>query len=127
MNETKLFTGTYNLNDLNRKMALHRRISGEEELAAEQAKYTHIDVHLSAAHYLFQEELRYYEKKLSTLFGPLDKVDFFACLEELFQKAFSLMDCGFVVMVHQEALKVNPSMLPENYYVILIDKGDPLL
>ncbi len=65
---------------------------------------------------------------MNALFGPLDKVDFFACLEELSQKAFSLMDCGFVVMVHQEALKVNPSMLPENYYVILIEKGeDPLL
>jgi hypothetical protein len=49
---------------------------------------------------------------LNILFGPNDKVDFFSCIEELSQKAYSLMDCGFVIMIKEEGLKVNPSMLP---------------
>jgi hypothetical protein len=36
-------------------MALHRKILGDDQLLSEHHKYTHIDTHLSAIHYLFQE------------------------------------------------------------------------
>lgn len=124
LNDTKLYSPNFNINDLNKKMALHRKIQGEDDLISQTHHYLHINTHLSATHYLFQEELRYIEKKINPLFGPLDKLDYFACLEELSQKAFSLMDCGFVLAVGDEGQKVNPTMLPENYYVVSIEKTE---
>ena len=37
------------------------------------------------------------------------------------------MDVGFILITEEEAMKLNTGLLPEDYYLIRIKEGAPLL
>ena len=59
--------------------------------------------------------------------GPSDKVEYFSCVFDLVEKSHLKMDLGFILITEDEALKLNPGLLPEDYYLIRMKEGAPLL
>ena len=64
-------------------MALHRKLSSQDQLLEEEQKYIHINPSITAFHYLFQEDLKYFHQKLGDIISDKDKVDYFSGLEDL--------------------------------------------
>ena len=96
--ESKLSSGIYAVRDLKNKAALTRKLTTPSQIKLEEEKYGHVNPSITPFHYLFQEELKYFSKKLSGLFSKNDKIDYFWGVEDVFQKTFHYIDCGFVII-----------------------------
>lgn len=52
---SKIASNIFTVRDLNKKMAVNRKIAGAQLLSEEEQKYRHVDASLTPCHYLFQE------------------------------------------------------------------------
>ncbi len=85
--DSGLGSGLLRLNELNKKMALNRVMSGEEYLKEEAERYGHINTALSNFHFLVEDSLIYLSQTIQKhLASPYDSIDHFTGSHQLLEK-----------------------------------------
>ena len=126
--ENKLKSGIYKPVDNNRKNALNRLLVGEEALEQERNKLHHVNTQFNNFHFLVHEDLAYLNVMLgNNLKSPTDKFETFGSLEHMFEcirpeKTRDLFDGGFIFTLRHHIPLINPKILPEDYYLVIVDR-----
>lgn len=130
MMESRLVSGIYKANELNKKMTVNRMISGEDYLGQEREKYMHINTKFNSFHFIVQEEMDYLNQLIANYIAtPNDRIDNFGGTEQLFEclrpdKLEDRFDVGFILARRHELNIININLFPEDYYVVVIEQED---
>lgn len=126
MLESKLVSGIYKGSNLNKKGALSLAICGDEEMSYERRRLLHVVTKFNSFHFIIQEDLAYLREIISGhVAARNDRVEVYSGIEQLFEcirpeKVEDKYDVGFIFVSRQEARLINTSLLPDDYYVVLI-------
>lgn len=127
--ESKLKSGIYKPMDDNRKNVINRAIFGEDHLEQEKNKLFHINPRLNNFHFIIHEELSYLnviiKEQLAT---PHDKIETFTSIENMYEclrpeKIQDFYEGGFIFTLSSNLSLVNAKILPEDYYLVIIDRN----
>lgn len=102
---------------------------GQEHLQEERNKLLHINTKLNNFHYILHEEFSYLQPIIKKyLASPQDKIDSFSNLESMFEclrpeKTQELFDAGFIFTIKSHLPLINPKILPDDYFIVVIEKS----
>jgi hypothetical protein len=131
--ESKLKSGIYKPAEQSRKEVLSRQLVGEEQLERETAMLHHVNTRFNNFHFLIHEEMGYLAPLLQAHLASFrDRTELFAGLENMFEcirpEKTRDIDAGFIFTLKQHLPLINPKILPEDYYLVVIDRSKgPLL
>ena len=89
----------------------------------------HIDTKFNNFHFLIHEDLGYLAPMLQkNLAKSEDKVETFPNLDHMFEsirpeKTEDLFDAGFIITLKSHLSLINPKVLPQDYFLLVIDRS----
>ena len=126
--ESALASGLYKPNSFEpaKKNVVSRVLVGEEALEAEKGRLVHVVTKFNSFHFLVEGALGYLKEMVGgSLTTERDKVEGWDGAEELFERCQEGgregFDVGFVLARKQELQLINVALLPEDYYLVVVE------
>lgn len=130
MLESKLVSGIYKGNNLNKKGALSVAVCGDEEMGYERRRLLHVITKFNSFHFIIQEDLAYLKDIIGGyVAGKNDRIEVYSGVEQLCEcirteKVEDRYDVGFIFASRQEIRLINTNIFPDDYYVVLIEAAE---